>query len=316
LTERRAGADRMKTRASRSGAPSARAGSGARPPARGRPWTRDAVIAAGLFALAALARVLFLRGTIDRDLPFSVFYYGDSRVYREFALAILRGELYDNGIPFHPPLFAWVLSRVIAAVGENPYAMRALLALLGATVAPLTYLLGLRLWGRSVALTGALLTVFSFGLCVTAVSANVETVYIPMLVAQALLLTMLGDALERDASAAGGRAGDGDGPRARWRLPREVVALAAANGALLGLGSLTRAEHLLLMPLVPAMLALRRPRPSWRRLVQSTSVLGRHLDIWRSSQQTRHGFTTGSASSTTPSTRKSGRRALTCSTPS
>src|SRR5262245_49250721 len=154
-------------------------------------WTRDAAIATGLFALAILVRILFLGGTIDKDLPFSIFYYGDSRVYREYALAILGGELYDNGIPFHPPLFAWVLSRVISAVGENPHAMRAVLAVLGATVAPLTYLLGLRLWGRAVALTGALLTVFAFGLCVTAVSANVETIYIPLLVGQALLLTAL-----------------------------------------------------------------------------------------------------------------------------
>jgi 4-amino-4-deoxy-L-arabinose transferase-like glycosyltransferase len=216
---------------------------------------RDAALTAGLFVLAALVRVLFLRGTIDRDLPFSIFYYGDSRVYREFALAILRGDLYDNGIPFHPPLFAWVLSRVIAGVGENPYAMRAVLAVFGASVAPLTYLLGLRLWPRAVALTGALLTVFSFGLCVTAVSANVEALYIPMLVGQALLLTALGDALEREAGGVGVRDGRG------------ILILTAANGALLGLGSLTRAEHLLLMPLLPLILLTRRPRPSLRRLV-------------------------------------------------
>jgi 4-amino-4-deoxy-L-arabinose transferase-like glycosyltransferase len=203
-----------------------------------------------------MARILFLRGTIDKDLPFSVFYYGDSRVYREFALAILRGALYDNGIPFHPPLFAWVLSRVIAGVGENPYAMRAVLALFGGTVAPLTYVLGLRLWPRAVALTGALLTVFSFGLIVTAASANVETIYIPMLVGQALLFTALGDALEEAA-----RATDGKGARGG----RRIAILTVANGLLLGLGSLTRAEHLLLMPLLPAILLMRRPRPALRR---------------------------------------------------
>lgn len=246
----RSGPGRTKDRSGRKG--SARPGPDAGPSAKSRTstrsWTRPAVVAAGLFALAALVRVLFLRGTIDRDLPFSIFYYGDSRVYREFALAILRGDLYDNGIPFHPPFFAWVLSRVIAGVGENPYAMRAVLAVLGATVAPLTYFLGLRLWGGAVAVTGALLTVFSFGLCVTAVSANVETLYIPMLVGQALLLTALGDALEGTGRA------------------RAIRILTVANGVLLGLGSLTRAEHLLLMPLVPAVLLMRLPRPGLRRL--------------------------------------------------
>ena len=122
LMEPRGGDGRKKARRGRRGsarpASGPKAGTGSK--TADRSWTRDAAIAAGLFALAALVRILFLRATIDKDLPFSIFYYGDSRVYREFALAILRGDLYDNGIPFHPPLFAWVLSRVIASVGENP----------------------------------------------------------------------------------------------------------------------------------------------------------------------------------------------------
>src|SRR5262245_28523682 len=259
---RGSGSKQEKERASeRGGARPTRAAAPSRGRRRGQgSATRDAAIALGLFALAALVRVLFLRGTIDKDLPFSIFYYGDSRVYREFALAIMRGELYDSGIPFHPPFFAWVLSRVITGVGESPYAMRAILAVFGAAVAPLTYLLGLRLWPRAVALTGALLTVFSFGLCVTAVSANVESLYIPMLVGQALLLTALADALQEEAE-------DGE-----VRQGRRLLALSVANGVLLGLGSLTRAEHLLLMPLVPLILLMRHPRPSLRRLALAGGV--------------------------------------------
>ena len=74
-------------------------------------------IASGLFALAVAVRLLFLFAYVDRAFPFSVFYYGDSRLYREFALAILRGESFDHGIPFHPPGFAFVLSWVIGWVG-------------------------------------------------------------------------------------------------------------------------------------------------------------------------------------------------------
>ena len=110
----------------------------------------DAAACAGLFLAAALIRVLFLAGTTDRDLPFSIFYYGDSRIYREFALALMRGDLFDQGIPIHPPAFAYFLSWIIGSVGERPFAMRAALAIVGAAVAPMTYLLGATIWNRTV----------------------------------------------------------------------------------------------------------------------------------------------------------------------
>src|SRR5512145_852481 len=121
-----------------------------RSPPRGPSWVRAAAVGISLFALAAAVRLLFLRGTTDRGFPFSIFYYGDSRLYREFALAILRGESFDQGIPFHPPLLAYLLAGVISATGENPAAVRGILSLIGALAAPLTYLLGLRLWGRTI----------------------------------------------------------------------------------------------------------------------------------------------------------------------
>ena len=157
--------------------------------------SRDGVALLALFGLGALVRLLFLLGTSDRTRPYSIFYYGDSRLYREFALALIRGEAFDQGIPFHPPLLAYVLSGIIRIVGENPGAMRAVLAIPSALSVPLTYLLGLRIWDRRVALVGALLAAFSFGLCVTSVSPNTEALYVPLLLAQALALVSLGDAL-------------------------------------------------------------------------------------------------------------------------
>ena len=191
-------------------------------------------------------RLLFLAGTVDRGLPFSIFYYGDSRIFREFALALLRGEAFDLGLPLHPPAFAYVLSWVIAGVGERPGAMRAVLAVLGATVAPLTYLLGRMFWERSVAVVGALLATFSFGLCVVSVAANTETIYIPLLVAQALLVVRLGDALAEPS--------------------KSVALLATANGIVLGLAALTRAEHLGLVVVVPIALAVGWPLVPRRRV--------------------------------------------------
>ena len=207
----------------------------------------EAALCAALFVAAALVRVLFLAGTVDRDLPFSIFYYGDSRIYREFALALIRGDVFDQGIPLHPPAFAYVLSWIIEWVGERPATIRGLLAVGSATVVPMTYLLGRALFGRAVGVVGALFATFSFGLCVVAVSANAETIYIPLLVAQALLLVLLGDALAQDRA-------------------RAATILGAASGIVLGLGALTRAEHFGFAFVLPVALVLGWPAVPWRRV--------------------------------------------------
>jgi 4-amino-4-deoxy-L-arabinose transferase-like glycosyltransferase len=207
----------------------------------------ETALCAALFLAAVLVRLLFLAGTVDRGLPFSIFYYGDSRIYREFALALIRGDVFDQGIPFHPPAFAYFLSWIIGWVGERPVVVRALLAIAASSVVPLTYLLGRRLWGRAVGVAGALLATFSFGLCVVSVSANAETIYIPLLVAQALLLVSLGDALALHRA-------------------RAAVLLVTASGVVFGLGSLTRAEHLGLAVIFPAALVIGWPAIPRRRV--------------------------------------------------
>jgi hypothetical protein len=216
----------------------------------------ETALCAALFLAAILVRLLFLAGTVDRNLPFSIFYYGDSRIYREFALALIRGDVFDQGIPFHPPAFAYVLSWIIGWVGERPVVVRSLLAVVAASVAPLTYLLGRALWGRAVGVVGALLATLSFGLCVLSVSANAETIYIPLLVAQALLLVGLGDALALHRT-------------------RAATMLVAAGGVVLGLGSLTRAEHLGLAVFLPAALAIGWPAISRRSVgIAAAAIAG------------------------------------------
>ena len=213
----------------------------------------DTAVCAGLFFAAALVRVLFLAGTTDRDLPFSIFYYGDSRIYREFALALIRGDVFDQGIPLHPPAFAYVLSFVIDWVGERPTMVRGLLAIVSASVVPMTYLIGRMLWGRAVGLTAAFLATFSFGLCVVSVSANAETIYLPLLVAQALLLVSLGESLGTERT-------------------RAIVVLTVASGLVLGLGALTRAEHLGYAFILPAALALGWPAIPRRHIAAAAAA--------------------------------------------
>jgi hypothetical protein len=118
----------------------------------------------------------------------------------------------------------------------------------------MTFLLGRALWGRAVGVVAAGLATFSFGLCVVSVSANVETIYFPLFVAQALLTVLLGDALVEDR--------------------RRVAAyLGAASGVVLGLGALTRAEHLGFAALIPVALVIRRPAISRRRIAATAAAI-------------------------------------------
>ena len=80
--------------------------------------------------------------------PYTVFYEGDSETFFEYARALVNGRLYDNGIPFHPPGFAWVLAAVHTLAGAGPgtervpyVAVKVMIALIGSLPVGLLYLL-------------------------------------------------------------------------------------------------------------------------------------------------------------------------------
>src|SRR6185436_6899704 len=99
---------------------------------------RDGWITAGLILLAWAHRIAFLLSNRDWDWPYTIFYEGDSEVFFNYARSILGGTLYDNGIPFHPPGFAYVLAflhglvRAAGASHRLPYfAVKVVMAPLG-----------------------------------------------------------------------------------------------------------------------------------------------------------------------------------------
>lgn len=153
---------------------------------------RDGWIAIGLTLLAWVHRLAFLRSNRDWSWPYTIFYEGDSEVFFNYARAVLGGTLYDNGIPFHPPGFAWVLAFVHGLVGAGgpgdkvPYfVVKAVMALLGSASIGLLYLLARPYVGRTVALLAAFLGIYSFGLYVLHVAPVTEGTY------QTLLLVCL-----------------------------------------------------------------------------------------------------------------------------
>ncbi len=202
------------------------------PPARRRaasaspPWS-DARWALVLGGLAALLRVLFLLSGVDRSWPYTAFYEGDSEAFFRFARALLAGELYDSGLPFHPPGFAFLLAGLHLVVGAGgagaavPHlAVKAILAgLLGGGTVALLFLAVARALGRPAAIAAALLAAGHFGLYVLAVAPVGDGLYQALLLAAIVVLVRTLDGGRR-APAAG------------------LVAL----GALWGLLALVRAE--------------------------------------------------------------------------
>ncbi len=165
-----------------------------RPPGPGK--RRDLWWALGLTLLAWVHRLAFLRSNRDWSWPYTIFYEGDSETFYNYARALLKGQLYDNGIPFHPPGFAWVLSFIHTLVGAGPendrvpyFAVKVVTALIGSLPVGLLYLLVRPYLGRAVALAASLLCAWSFGLYVIGVAPVTEGTYLTLLMLCLLLWT-------------------------------------------------------------------------------------------------------------------------------
>jgi hypothetical protein len=201
----------------------------------GRPRERsDLLWAAGLTLLAWAHRIFFARSNRDWSWPYTVFYEGDSETFFNYARALIEGRLYDNGIPFHPPGFAWVLAAVHTLAGAGPgervpyFAVKVLVALIGSLPVGLLYLAVRPYLGRTVALVAALLCAYHFGLSVLAVAPVTEGTYLTLLLGSVLLWCRR---LEHPLSAPGAKQGG-------WKA-------ALALGLVLGFLALTRAEGVL-----------------------------------------------------------------------
>ncbi len=214
---------------------------------RGRETTlHEGWWALGIALLAGLHRILFLLADHYRDWPFSFFYEGDSETFFRWARAILADRLYDSGIPFHPPGFAYFLAGVHRLVGaggagaEVPhFTVRCLLAVIGGATIGLLYLLVRPYLGHVCALLTALLATYHFGLYILSVAPVTEVLYLALLMVTLLLFSRK---LTHPLAA---HEGAGSRPWG-WGL---------VLGLLLGCLALTRAESMLLVPLVLAVAA-------------------------------------------------------------
>lgn len=254
---------------------------GPRRPARGWTGRRDLLLAAGLALLAWIHRIFFLHSNRDTDWPHSIFYAGDTEPFFGYARSLLAGQLYDNGIPFHPPGFAWLLAGIHALTGADAgaerishFAVKAAVALLGSLPVGLLYLLVKPYLGRTVALLASLLSLYHFGLYVTAVTPVTEGAYQALLLLALLFWTRRFDH-PLSAPRPPEERPEGGEPR------RAGAGGAVLLGLLLGFLALVRAEGALIglllgaVGLVGVLQARRRGRaaPDWRTALRPWALV-------------------------------------------
>lgn len=151
-------------------------------------WFSEIGWIAGFTALAWVHRAAFLVSNRDRAWPFTIFYQGDSRIFYDYALAILKGVPYDNGIPFHPPGLAYLLALIYQLVGAEPVTgfvphmtVRLMMASISSLSVGLIFVLVRPYLGGAVALLTALLCLYHFGLYVISVAPLTEGPYLTLL---------------------------------------------------------------------------------------------------------------------------------------
>lgn len=200
------------------------AGAGTAPDAAA---ARERLWAAGVFVWVIVTHLGWLAGDLLWNRPISPLFAGDALHFLETARLGALGERVGAGLPFHPPLTAWLLTPLwwIFGAPESVYvASKAMMLVLNAATWTATYWL-LR---KRLPLAGpvCLLGPLAFGELLLSSAANSEAPY-RLLLATLLLLGT------------------------RWPL---------LGGALHAAAALTRAEHLLAMAVGGVAAALARPR--------------------------------------------------------
>ena len=91
-----------------------------------------------IFVTALALRLCLAQGYPPAATPEIAFYRGDAPAYHQFATSLTAGRVYDQGLPFHPPLLAWLVTpiyRSMAGSGAELFlVLRAVLSIIGTCV--------------------------------------------------------------------------------------------------------------------------------------------------------------------------------------
>lgn len=204
-------------------------------------------IPVSVLLLTALAFLLRLAHVLaSRQNPFFAFLRADSGAYDRWGQTIAAGEWIGRGVFYQDPLYPYFLGFFYACFGRHLVALLLVQSFLGSLNVLLLWSIAARLWGSRVGIVAAILAAlyapfwFYDGL--------VLKTFLEVLLLNASILALI------VASEAGSRNG---------AARRGLLA-----GALLGLGTLARANYLALVPLLLCWLiylAPRRESPTGRK---------------------------------------------------
>lgn len=134
-----------------------------------------------LFLYAFVIRLLFWTGFEDRQLLYSLFYYGDSFRLHEEALEILKSNWSSSLLPYHPPITSYFLAVIYKIFGTPPEhltAIKILLILISALSVVIFYRLARRFFSEKLALIAAIVFGATFPMLVTSVTPNTESIFL------------------------------------------------------------------------------------------------------------------------------------------
>lgn len=206
----------------------------------------DLAIALAFFAVALIARLIFLLNSPDRDWPHSTFYEGDAILWVEWAKALDSGGVYQFDLPIHPPAVAYAIAYFHDGVKITGFVgVKMLWCAMSAAACAFTFLACAANMRRRIAVIATLLLTLSFGQYVLATSLNNETPYV-------MLLTMIVWLTQRTLALP-----------TRWT----ILTLGIAHG----IAMLLRAEHPLLLAMFLLWMLIAAPPTHHRLRVRAPS---------------------------------------------
>jgi 4-amino-4-deoxy-L-arabinose transferase-like glycosyltransferase len=212
-------------------------------------WS-DARLAIAIVTLALLLRIAVVGATWN----YTPVY--DAADYHRHGVSIADGHGYPPSIlasgegpsALRPPAYPYFLGSLYAVVGPKVNAARLVQAGIGALSVALIGLIGLRIWGRRVAIVSLLIAAVYPPLLITGESLMSEPLFV------FFVLGAIAAALEHGRSE----------HRYRWAL---------VAGAGVGLAALTRSNGIVILPAILLGLWVESPRLSRRALVPPAACL-------------------------------------------
>ncbi|MCI0444276.1 glycosyltransferase family 39 protein [bacterium] len=134
-----------------------------------------------LFLYAFVIRLLFWSGFEDRQLLYSLFYYGDSFRLHQEALEILKTNWNSTLLPYHPPVTSYLLAlfyKIFGMPPEHLTAIKIFLIIISALSVVIFHRLARRFFSEKLALIAAIVFAATFPMLVVSVTPNTESIFL------------------------------------------------------------------------------------------------------------------------------------------